>query len=571
MRCSQCPFFAGEVPEDACARCSRSLRPATVLAAAALVLGYGLLCRGLHYLLDGSFYHLLPAHRLSLPADYVFPVNLSVHPEYGVVLGLLYGLVVGLPALAATVMGFWVGASMALLGGLSLPHGWFFIVLLVSAALAGSRLGGPRWWWRRLLLGTGVPMAVLLSAHVASALSAGELVHLLPAAVATVVVVLPACLWRREVRWRSLRWQPVLVVALVLGLAAPLLFSFTVTFPYHRYRLLWGRWSTAGGSAGEASPFERSLAAALRDPGPGAQDPTDACERIRGQAAGAFADFAQRHPGSPYAPEALCQQAVLLNLTCTVDADGRARVHQVRISPEALLIYTRIIDRYSDSVAAVRARLEQARRSYEQTRFEEARQHYRDILTTYESHVPPDYQPPADLLLAGVTARAGSGRQFTGEERQVAYYEAYLSARQALVFLQGNGQFEAEPLRLFVGLDARADDYRDRLKELLLLYPEDVYPDLGLHDDVHLVLARGQPDEDQRLEALLARYPAGDARDRALYRLAELAFQRGQPGEGVRYLRSLAEGVPAGPEGAWARALLSEGLADRAGWPRPSP
>jgi len=213
MQCPECPFFAGEVPGDVCARCSRSRGLRLVLVSVLVTGGYALLCRALHYLLDGQLWYLLPQHRLALPADYAFPVSLAEHPIHGVVLGLLYGLAAGFPALAATMMGLWLGVVLAVVAGVSLPHPWFFLVLVVGATVAGSRLGGPRWWWRRLLLAMGVPVGLVAALHLASAASAGEPAHLMPAGVAALVAALLAGLWWREVRGRSLRWAPVTVAA----------------------------------------------------------------------------------------------------------------------------------------------------------------------------------------------------------------------------------------------------------------------------------------------------------------------------------------------------------------------
>jgi len=201
-------------------------------------------------------------------------------------------------------------------------------------------------------------------------------------------------------------------------------------------------------------------------------------------------------------------------------------------------------------------------------------QRYREVLITYETHIPPDYRPQPELILAGVCRQAGTGRTFTPVEKQVAYYEAYLTACEALAFLAANSQFGAEPLRLFCRFDPRAGDHRRRLEELLLLYPEEVYPELGLFDDLHLTLARGLPDEADRLADLLVRYDDGDARGRTLYRLAELAFDRGEVTGAERHLHELSGGLeesPAGLEAEWARALLEQGLADLAQWPHPFP
>jgi len=574
-RCRSCPFFSGEIPEDVCARCSRSLGPRAIVAAGVLLLSYWVAGHTLEYFLGGTFSYWRPSHGLTLPGDYEFPVRLADYPLYGVALGVLYGVIATVPALAACAGGLWLGVALALVAGVAVPHPWFWVPLLGGAVLAGGTWGGPRrwvedsaprrarsstrWWWRRLVLGVAAPLAGVLAVHVTSAVRTRLVVHLLPAGVAVAVSVALVALWWREVRWRSLRSGPIVWTTLLLVVAAPLVFSFTVTFPYHRYRILWGS---------------------------GRQE------------AARFDDFARRYPGSPFAAEALYQEARLTNLSRSPAAGGALPVSEGpvlsdaegRISAQALPVYDRLISAYPQSVAAARARLDRARWYLQNADFEEVRRRYRDILITYETHIPPGYRPPPGLMLAGVCRQAGSGRTFTAQEKQVAYYEAYLAASEALTFLSANSQFEAEPLRLFLRLDPPvgrrlrppasevfdpgADDYRRRLQELLLLYPEDVYPELGLFDDVRLRLARGLPDEADRLAGLLVRYHDGDARGRILYRLAELAFDRGALTDAGRYLRRLSvgsEGSPAGLEAEWARALLEQGLAGLARWPHPFP
>ncbi len=532
-----------------------------------MVVGFGvlLLCgwlaaHTLYYFLDGTFWYWLARRGLHLPADYEFPVSLAGRPFYGVALGILYGLVAAMPALGACMGGLWLGVVLAVVAGLSFPSPWYVVVLLAGGAVAGASWGGPRWWWRRLLAGVAGPVLLVVGVHVGGAVATRLIVFLVPAAVAVAVAGGLVALWRREVRWRSLRPAPVVVAALLLMVASPLLFSFAVTFPYHRYRLLWGRYSVSAGFL----------------PGEGDFTP-GAFGGRRGEAAARFADFARRYPGSPFAAEALCQQARLLNLTQALDSAGNPVLSEDRISAEALPVYDRLIELYPASVSAARARLERAHWYRQNARFQEARGRYRDILTTYETNMPPGYRPPPELILAGVCPQAGSGRVFSPVQKQVAYYEAYLAAQAALTFLSENGQFEAEPLRLFLSLDPRTPEYRPRLQELLLLYPEDVYPELGLLDDVHLALARGLPDEAERLERLLARYPGGDARGRTLYRLAELEFRRGEPVVAERRLRQLTGGPEESPTGfavleaEWARALLGRGLTGLDHWPRPFP
>jgi hypothetical protein len=310
-------------------------------------------------------------------------------------------------------------------------------------------------------------VAVVATAHAAEVASGAPPVHLLPAAVAVVVVAVLTGFWRREVRWRSLRRGPVTVATVLVVAAAPLLFSFTVSFPYHAYRLLWGRLSVESGVFERDPALSRLLATGQGPASDGALK--QAFDTVRDQSAAAFGRFAARNPGSPFAAEALCQQARLLNLTYSRDTQGKLQLHDGPVSAQALPIYDRLIRLHPAQVATARAHLDRARWSLHQVRFSEARQRYHDVLSTYETHIAPEYQPPAELVLAGVCARAGSGRTFTPEEEQGAYYEAYLLARQALAFLAANSQFEAEPLRLFVRLDPHASHYRDSVQELLLL------------------------------------------------------------------------------------------------------
>ena len=557
MRCSQCPFFGGEVPEEVCAGCSRPVGLRWAAAVGVLLVTYWLAGHTLAYFLEGTFGYGRPAHILSLPADYRFPVSLAEHPAYGVSLGLLYGVAATVAALAASMGGLALGVALALVAGVSFPHPYYFLVLVGGAVVAGARWGGPRWWWRRLLAGVSVGLAVVVWVHVAGAAAAAQAVYLVPAVVAVAVSAGLVGLWWREVRWRSLRSGPVVLATVAAVAASPVLFSLTVTFPYHRYRVLWGKYSVEAGLLPSGEPDVGEF------------------DRWRGRSALLFGEFARRYPGSPFAAEALSQQARLLNARLVFDPQGQAHLYEDRPSPAALPIYERTIKLYPDSVAAVRARLERAAGALRSGRFQEARQRYRDILTTYETHFPPDYQPPDPLILAGVCRQAGSGRRFSPTEKQVAYYEAYQAARGALAFLSANSQFEAEPLRLFAALDPLAPDYRQRLRELLLLYPQEVYPELGLLEDIHLALARGRPDEADRIEALLRRYPQGDLRGRSLYRLAQLAFERGQREVAEGYLRRLlrqAEGTAGGAlEAAWARALLRRGLAGLERWPQPLP
>jgi len=552
MRCRRCPFFEAGAPEEACARCNRPLTPAVVAAAATLAAAYWFACHGLQYFFSGEFWYWLPRHRLLLPADYEFPVDLSTEPAHAVVLGLLYGVVITLPALAASMMGVWLGVVLAFIAGLSLPHNWFFLVLLAGAVVSG--LARPH-WWRRLAAAAGVAALLLVVLHLKAVSVSGEVAIGVPAVVAAAAQVVLLLVWRREVRWQAFRLTPVVATVLGLVIAGPVLFSFTVTFPRFRYQLLWG------GAPAEARLLERdpSLRALLRSGRPSASDVQEAFERARSRTAEAFAAFADRYPGSPLAPQALFVEAHLLSLSCVIGPAGDLELSDDRVSARSLRLYDKLIERYPASVAAARARLERVLWSFQQARFAEAHRRYRDVLTTYETHIPPDYEPPAQLLLEGVLSQAGAGRTFTVEERQVAYYEAYLTARQALDFLAHHSWFEAEPLRLFAGLDPEGPDYDERLRELVRLYPEDVYPELGLYDNIRLILTRGHPDEAERLGQLLRRYPDGDAWPRGLWRLAQLRAGSGDRAGAWACLRQLAERAPKRLEGAWAAALQSLG------------
>ena len=649
MLCPRCPYFQGDVPADVCARCSRGLRPRAVLAAFALLLLSWAAGHTLTYFFTGTFWNWrTPAFAvanapLELPGDYGFPVDLSAFPAFGVALGLLYAVVAAVPALGASMLGLFAGVVLALASWTWAPTPWYAAVLLAGAVVAAPagcigtrsrgrgflrgwssaagasgpedaapRRDGARWWERRLALGVGLPVAFLVAAHVVSAARTHLLVHLLPGAVAVAGAAGLAFLWYREVRLRSLRLFPVTLATLFLFAASPLLFSLTVTFPYHSYQLLWDSFSVeslCGLSPGEGpSPAPVPEPAAFGDRG-GLPPPRphragghprplgrlrrptapwssleDFAKR-RPLAAARFGEFVRRYPGSPFAPEALLQQARLLNLRAAVTAEGTLRFREDRIAPEALPVYADLTELAPASVAAARARLEEALWSLQNGRFDEAREKYRDILVTYETHVPPNYQPPAPLLLQGVCRQAGrpsSSREpgahpFSAEETQVAYYEAYLTARQALAFLAENGQFEAEPLRLFLRLEPNEADYGPRLAELLLLYPEDVYPDLGLLDDIQVALARGLPGEAQRLTQLLSRHRRGEGYARALYRLAELYFHRGDSPAAERCLSQLVEEAgrgaadPLSLEVVWAQALLRQRLEVPSPWPQPFP
>jgi tetratricopeptide (TPR) repeat protein len=633
MLCPRCPYFQGDVPADVCARCSRGLRPRALLAAFALLLLSSAAGHTLTYFFTGTFWNWhTPAFAvanapLQLPGDYRFPVDLSAFPAFGIALGLLYGIVAAVPALGASMLGLFGGVVLALASWTWAPAPWYPVLLLAGAVVAAPagclgtrsrgrgflrgwssaagtsmpreaapRRDGARWWQQRLALGVGLPVAFLVAAHVVSAARTHVLVHLLPGAVAVAGAAGLVFLWYREVRLRSLRLFPVTLATLFLFAASPLLFSLTVTFPYHSYQLLWDRFSVeslCGLSPGEgpspapvpepAAPSGYS-AHGPRPSTPAVTDLQDFAKR-RTLAAARFGEFVRRYPGSPFAPEALLQQARLLNLRAAVTAEGTLRFREDRIAPEALPVYADLIKLAPASVAAARARLEGALWSLQNSRFDEAREKYRDILVTYETHVPPNYQPPAPLLLQGVCRQAGrpsSSREpgahpFSAEETQVAYYEAYLTARQALAFLAENGQFEAEPLRLFLRLAPNEADYGPRLAELLLLYPEDVYPDLGLLDDIQVALARGLPGEAQRLTQLLTRHRRGEGYARALYRLAELYFHRGDSPAAERCLSQLVEEAgrgaadPLSLEVVWAQALLRQRLEVPSPWPRPFP
>jgi outer membrane protein assembly factor BamD (BamD/ComL family) len=307
-----------------------------------------------------------------------------------------------------------------------------------------------------------------------------------------------------------------------------------------------GSASLGGDATGEAALSEEFVAAV---------------EGRRGEAIQAFDSFIQSFPENRRAPSAMFEKARLLNMRTAVERPDVAReivLYTDMISPASEHIYLDIVERFPLSKEAARAHLALASLYCQSGAFEKAEEILEDAVNTYASRVPKDYFPVGSQRPRTVVGLIREERAKRRGRAVAAYDEAVRFAGKRLRFIRENRDYDGEPLRKFCELDTHAAGFKEKVEELMLLYPETV-----LKDNLLVAIL---PEEESarigRLEEVAQDHPNGDAIDEVRYKLAQAysisAEHRGFLRKAQGLLKGLIDEHPHSPFYWQAHRLLRE-------------
>jgi len=555
MKCPRCFFSDVEVGDEICRRCSRNFTRGELLEIALLGLMYLFICRFSYYLFTGDFFSDPLGGGAFFPVRFAevltFPVNLSEDPWHILTVGWTFALVVLVPMLVGLFYGAVPGVIVAFVGGYHVPAPFFFLLLMLGALMAGTRVRNLLHIETSILLGA-VPAAVCLFVLSLPALL-GKLgiTAWLPWVVMIVLVAAPVSpvLWlarRRAYNARFLMWVVALQVLAVL-----VVFEVGVGFGRIEYAFVRRNHSAAAPAfrimvapaiGGRTTEMQRDTARSL-------------CQQRREQALEAFSRYVSWFPRSAETPLALFERAEMRNLRSYLGGarPERLRTYTDRIAQESLDDYQTIRTDFSKSPAAPVSRLCAARYALQHNQLDQAVRELRDLVDFCNVKVPLDFRPEAATAVLDRWRR----HRLRGDEHTQLLYEVLQEARLELRFLEHNSDYNRIPLMLFYQLDKHQDDYAAELAKILKWFP-----DSRLADNIKLRLLERGRYRMETLEELLAEHPKGDVAPRMLLLLGEGYYDRLMYTSSERFLRRLVAEFPDSPEAARAAILLKSVTAD---------
>lgn len=549
MKCPRCFFTDRDVPDEICRRCSRNFSRRELVHVILLGLFYLFLCRFSYYVFTGDFFsHVLKGGMffpIRMSDMFDFPVSLAEHPWHVLTVGWLFTLVLLVPMLVGLFYGAVPGVIVALIGAYHVPAPFFFLLVMLSALIAGTRTRNLLHLEASLFLGIVPPMVYLFVLTLPAFLGKLGALAWVPwlVTILTVSASVSPALWlarRRDYNTSFLPW--------VVGVQAVLLvvlFHSTIGFATVEYEFVRRKYWSGGPrfrivvppvDARHSSEEQHAVVRGL-------------FERRREQALREFSRFISWFPRSSETPRALFERAELFNLRAAFPGTRPNVLHPytTRITPEALEDYKTIRTDFSGSAVTVEARLRMGRFSLQHHRLGEARQELLDLRDFCDVRVPRDYTPPEGRSVLGQWRT----RRLSTEEHRQFLYEVLAAARADLAFLEANADYNRLPLMLFCQLDPHTDDHESGLGVILRWFD-----DCLLVDNIRLTLLERRSYELEMLEALLEEHPKGDVAPRMLWLLGSGYYDRMIYTRADRFLKRLVGEFPASPEAEHARKLL---------------
>ena len=549
MKCPECFFSDATVTDETCRRCSRNFTRRELVDVVIL----GLIClvvsRFSYYLFTGDFFSAPLKGGVFFPVRFsdifTFPVNFAENHWHIFTVGWTFALVLLIPMLVGVFYGVVPGMVVALVGGYHVAVPFFFVPLMLSVVIAGTRVGRLVRLEAALLLATLPPILFLVGLSLPAFLGASGVFAMLPWLVTLLLVVvsISPVIWlarRWEYRMRPLLWVVGLQAVVVLGV-----FHGSIGFPKVAYELIRRRYWTGG------ARFRIVVQAPdARDSAEGQREKARALFRSRrARSLKEFSRFISWFPRSPETPLALFERAEAHNLRSyfTGTRPDMLRVYTSRITPEALADYRTVRTDFSVFPMAVETRLRTARYHLQTQKLPEAVRELRDLIDFCDVRVPLDYRP------AGTRAVLGKWRshRLSEEQRMQLLYEVLQEARLELRFLRRNSDYNRIPLMLFYQLDEHATEFTDELEKILKWFP-----DCRLADNIKLILLERRAYKLDELKALLDAYPTDDTAPRMMLLLGTGYRDRLMYAQAASFLGRLRTTFPKSPEAARAGVLL---------------
>jgi len=551
MKCRTCFFTDRTVDDEICRRCSRNFTRAELLDVILLGVLYLVLCRFSYYLFTGDFFTHPLTGGVSFPVRmgemFAFPVDLSEHPWQVLTVGWTFSLVILVPVLVGLFYGVTPGMVVALVGGYYVPAPFFFLFLMLSVLIAGTRLRGFLGIGSSLLIAMVPPVAYLLVLTMPGLSGKPGMVAWLPWLVTAVMLAATVGPLLLLARWRDYQMRFLIGVVGFQAAAVLVLFHWTVGFANVEYEFLRAsHWPLS-------ADFRIAVgtADALHSAEDRRREARELYDRRRKEALDAFSNFVSWFPHDAETPLALFERAEIHNLrpAFTGTRPDALRVYTDRITPEALKDYEVIRKEFADSLVAIEARLATARYYLQHHQFDAGLEELSHLSVFCDVKVPRDYRPTG----GGSALLRWRGHRLTPEERLQLFYEVLQETRREIRFIEQNSDYNRIPLMLFYQLDEHQADYDAELSRILKWFP-----DSRLADNIRLILLERRQYKLEELEALLAEYPKGDAAARMLLLLGEGYRERSMVPRAQEYLQRLTAEFGDSPEAARGAALLEK-------------
>ena len=549
MKCPECFFSDASVSEETCRRCSRNFTRRELLDVVLFGVIYLFVCRLSYYLFTGDFFSHPLGGGVFFPVRFsdifTFPVNMSEHPWHIFTVGWTFALVLLIPMLVGLFYGAVPGMIVAVVGGYHVVVPFFFLLVMLSALMAGTRVRNLVHLQTSLLLGTVPPILYLFVLSLPGLLGKLGIIALLPWLVTIFLVGVSVS----PVIWLARRWEyrmrPLLWVVGLQAAAVVVIFHSSIGFPKVEYEFVRKRHWTGG---------ERfRLVVAAPDSTYTAKERREQTRAVlrgrRERSLKEFSRFISWFPRVVETPLALFERAEAYNLRgyFTGTKPDMLRPYTSRITGEALADYQTIRDDFSGFPVAVEARLRTARYYLQHQQLDQGVRELRDLIDYCDVKVPLDYR----LGSARSVLLRWRAHRLSDEEHLQLLYEVLQEARLEFRFLKENSDYNRIPLMLFYQLDEHAEDYTGELAKILKWFP-----DCLLADNMKLILLQTRAYELEELKALLDAYAKGDAAPHMLLLLGTGYRDRLMYSQAEGFLRRLTAEFPESPEAARAAVLL---------------
>ncbi len=562
MQCEVCAYNLDAPSAAICSRCGRY--GANKAADFLMVLGAGIALAIIsNYLLTAS---ALGGDRLIWMAQALrVPGSIYTDRAYLVaVVVSLAGLLI-LSSLAGfhygALRGLLIALPMGILGGVHL--GWIALVPVTCATaivrikgvhpavwpVCATAIGGGYFFWLAWAKGPSAERALLYRQALLSVMGVAGL--------AAVAAVAAAALVATRTRYRS-SYLPV-AACLLAALPGSLLLWAVPPSRLHANIIttLYEPRHSLAGPLGEGfitgtPPGETYELAAPKQLG-------NVFEVVRfvdaGRARGVLAArrYMERFGNSPAASQVLLLEADMHNARVDMKAlklFNRLECYFDMVTPQAVEIYTVLIERFPDTPQAALARYGRAEGLLQDGLIAQARPGFIEAATDLARHIPMDFEPvevmPPDSL-AELFDMSGSRRRLLLND----LWQALQASRRRIHLVDNNHDYAGRPLARLAALDQRDGDFERKAAEILADYPDSL-----IADNVHLELAlrvRDPLERAEKIEKLLKRHPDSDVLDMMLLELAR-SYRAGSLGgtgdsRAEQILRRL---LNEHPESTWA-------------------
>ena len=551
MKCRRCFYWDAPAGAHICEQCSRNFGKPELGWLLVLILTYALVGRLAHYIYSGCFFSFSDSfggycrHVFSGSTDFLFPLDVAKWHGFAVLLGVIFAFMAVVPAAAALLYGSWAGSVMVLIGSALSPFAFFSIPGILGCILSGSFFLRQRSKYAAIVIGAMPGLMYFLWSSVGAFDAGRSWKYLVPLLVAVAVCLAWGAAVVSSAAYRH--WKATFLnfsVPVVAGVAFIWL-SISVGFDRLEYLVLVNEQSVTGAWFRPTIGPERILKIAPWDEARAESAPAQSQDGLQNLlkvhayfnlaksfSFDAFGRYAATYSASSFAAGALYQQAEIANAMLDIPRlknEARFSVYTDRVNGASVPIYEAIQANFHASLVAPMAYLKTADYYFQKGQFEVAVGHYKKLVDVFERELPLNFQPSRDCSVEGALAAFGRQRRPSGKERLFVMDDCIRHARRMIKIIEGNGDYDGEPLRRFAAADRRLFSSMDQINAIL---DSSAYKDASLTDVLLLEKIRWKPVLDpSELESLAGRFPSSCVADSIFFYLGEAYFRGGQRDE----------------------------------------